>query len=393
LKDQVNRPIHGTVHSHQGSIRIWLMKKKIHSAFAVLFLFLEIVCVQLSAAQSPEKDSSRTKPIGLYPIPILFYTPETGIAGGAAALYLYRDPLADSANRPTNFTGDIIYSEKEQIIVELNGDMYFGNGVYRLFTNTAFKKFPNKFFGIGNNNSSDAEENYTPRSFFIKAVFSKNVYSRINIGPILRFETTSILETAPAGLLAPGTIPGSRGGFVSGLGLVVNWDSRDNTFASYSGSFYQLTTLLYRRAFGSSFSYDDIQLDVRKFFEVLPSQVLAIQGVVENINGVAPFQNLAHFGGASLLRGYFEGQYRDKTSIALQAEYRIPLLWRVGAVAFAGIGQVADNAIRWRAGEFKFSGGAGLRLVMNTEDRVALRIDLGYGENSTGLYISATEAF
>jgi hypothetical protein len=369
------------------------MKKKIGFALVVVLLLMEIAYTQSSVAQDSEKDSSRIQPIGLYPIPILFYTPETGIAGGAAALYLYRDPSADRASRPTNFTGDVIYSQKEQLIVELNGDMYFGNGAYRLLTNTSFKKFPNKFFGIGNSNSSNAEESYTPRSFFIKAVFSKNLYSRINGGPILRFETTSILATSPAGLLAPGTIAGSSGGFVSGLGLVVNWDSRDNTFASYSGSFYQLTTLFYRRAFGSTFSYDDVQLDARNFFEVLPSQVLAIQGAAEIISGTAPFQNLARFGGASLLRGYFEGQYRDNTSIALQAEYRIPLWWRIGAVAFAGIGQVAEKVIRWRTGEFKLAAGAGIRLVLNTEDRVALRIDVGYGENSTGLYITATEAF
>lgn len=369
------------------------MKKKIRSALVVVSLLMEIACSQLSVAQDSKKDSSRIQHLGLYPIPILSYTPETGIAGGAAALYLYRDPSADTANRPTNFTGDVIYSQKKQIIVELNGDMYFGNGVYRLLTNTAFKKFPNKFFGIGNNNSSDAEESYTPRTFFIKAVFSKNLFSRINVGPILRFETTAILLTSPAGLLAPGTIPGSRGGFVSGIGLVVNWDSRDNTFAPYSGSFYQLTTLLYRRAFGSTFSYDDVQLDARKFFEVLPSQVLAIQGVAEIISGTAPFQNLARFGGANILRGYFEGQYRDNTSISLQAEYRIPVWWKIGAVAFVGAGQVADKVSRWRTGEFKFAGGAGIRFVLNADDRVALRIDLGYGENSTGLYITATEAF
>ena len=369
------------------------MEKKIRSASAVLFLFMGIACVQSSVAQDSGIDSSRIHPIELYPLPILFYTPETGIAGGAAALYVHRDPAADSASRPTNFTGDFIYSEKKQIIVELNGDMYFGNGTYRLLINSAFKKFPGKFFGIGNHNSSDAEESYTPRYFFIKAVLSKNVYSRVNVGPIVRFETTSILATSSGGLLAPGTIAGSTGGFVSGLGVVVNWDSRDNTFAAYSGGFYQLTSLFYRRAFGSTFSYDDIQLDARKFFEILPSQVLAIQGAAEIIDGAAPFQNLARYGGASMLRGYFEGQYRDNTSIALQAEYRIPLLWRVGAAAFVGVGQVADKVIRWRAKEFKIAAGAGIRLVWSTKDRVTLRIDVGYGENSSGLYITATEAF
>ena len=368
------------------------MKKNILCLFTIALL-LEIALPQLSISQNSEKDSSRSKPIGLYPLPILFYTPETGIAGGAAALYLYRDPLAEKESRPTNFTGDAIYTEKEQIICEFNGDIYFGNGVYRLLTNTAFKKFPNKFYGIGNNNPEDSKESYTARSFFIKAVLSKNIVSQINAGPILRFETTSILSTEPAGRLAPGTIPGSRGGFASGLGLVVNWDSRDNTFASFSGGFYQLTTLLYRRAFGSSFSYDDVQIDARKFFEVFPSQVLAIQCAAEVISGTAPFQNLARYGGASILRGYFEGQYRDNTSIALQAEYRFPVWWKFGAVAFGGIGQVANRLTQWRAAEFKFAGGVGLRFVVNSDDRVALRLDAGYAENSSGLYITATEAF
>jgi hypothetical protein len=202
-----------------------------------------------------------------------------------------------------------------------------------------------------------------------------------------------MLGTAYGGILAAGRLPGSRSGTSRGLGIVANWDSRDNTFATQSGTFYQLTTLFYRSAFGSDYSYDDIQFDLRNFFTTFSDHVIAVQGVGEFIDGEAPFQNLAKFGGQNVLRGYFDGRYRDKHGVALQAEYRIPVWWRIGIVGFAGIAQVAERISSFSMDRFWFAGGVGLRFAWNPEERVNLRLDYGVGNNSSGLYITMTEAF
>lgn len=189
-----------------------------------------------------------------------------------------------------------------------------------MLSNLSFQKYPNKFFGIGNNTASGNEEQYTPQLFLLRTVLYGSVYANINVGPMIRYETITMQETDPAGLLAPGTINGSKGGTAAGVGFVANWDSRDNTFSAHSGSFYQLTGLFYRHAFGSDYDYTDIQIDTRTFFEIAPGQVLALQGVGEFIDGLLSFQSLAKFGGSNILHGYFDGRYRDKNGVALQAD-------------------------------------------------------------------------
>jgi len=118
-----------------------------------------------------------------------------------------------------------------------------------------------------------------------------------------------------------------------------------------------------------------------------------VQTSTQIIDGTAPFQDLVGFGGQDFLRGYFDGQYRDKTEVGGQVEYRIPVWWRFGVVAFAGIAQVADKASLWSLNEFKFAGGAGIRFLLKRDDRIALRLDMGFGNNSSGVYLTVTEAF
>lgn len=368
------------------------MKSHVRISIYALALVIEVLGTDAIASQESVSDSTGMPGIGLYPLPILFYTPETGIAGGAAALYLYRDSIEQST-RASSVTGDVIYTEKKQIIVELNGDMYFQKGEYRLLANGGYRKFPNSFFGIGNHTSSAARESYTSRGYSAKIVLYRNVYSRLNVAPLLRYESTAIVETKPGGLLASGSIPGSGGGNVSGAGIVANWDSRDNTFYAYSGSFYQITSLFNSRTFGSDFTYSDIEFDLRNYSELLPQQIVAAQVKCSLMTGTIPFQNLSRFGGQDFIRGYFDGRFRDKTCIGAQVEYRIPIWWRIGASAFAGAAQVSDQLSHWRIDEFKFAGGAGLRFFLNPKERVAIRVDWGVGENSSGLYITVTEAF
>ncbi len=283
--------------------------------------------------QSTKKDSTSGMESGIYPLPILFFTPETDIAGGAAALYLYRDSLAP---RASSLTGDVIYTAMKQIIFEISGDQYFDGDDYRLLSDILFQKYPSKFFGIGNDTPSAAEENYTPQSFVVHGTLYKRIQSHFNAGPVFRYENVSMKETDPDGQLARGTIIGSKGGTSAGVGLVANWDSRDNTFASQSGSFYQATALFYRGAFGSDFTYTDLQFETRNFFELVPDQTFAVQTTGEFIDGAAPFQSLARFGGQNLLRGYFDGRYRDKNSIAVQAQDPCACLVAVWSCGFCG---------------------------------------------------------
>ena len=93
------------------------------------------------------------------------------------------------------------------------------------------------------------------------------------------------------------------------------------------------------------------------------------------------------------MRGYFAGRYRDRKLLAFQSEYRLPIVWRVGAVGFVGIGQVANTVSELAADRFKTSAGFGIRFLLSSADQLNLRADFGFGEGSSGFYLGMGEVF
>jgi hypothetical protein len=94
-----------------------------------------------------------------------------------------------------------------------------------------------------------------------------------------------------------------------------------------------------------------------------------------------------------MLRGYYEGRYRDRLYLSGQLEIRRHLFWRLGAVGFVGVGDVGDDIQDIRIRTAQVSGGAGLRVLFNQEENVNLRVDLGVGKHTTGVYFGLEEAF
>ena len=115
---------------------------------------------------------------------------------------------------------------------------------------------------------------------------------------------------------------------------------------------------------------------------------------LEAASGEIPFYKLPALGGGNRMRGYFYGRYRDKVYAMTQLEYRQYFWWRFGFVAFAGLGDVAPNLLKFRLKEFKYSYGLGFRFLFNKEQKVNLRLDIGIGENgNSGIYFGIEEAF
>ena len=66
---------------------------------------------------------------------------------------------------------------------------------------------------------------------------------------------------------------------------------------------------------------------------------------------------------------------------------------RIGFVAFAGIGEVANDYQDFRLVGFKYSYGVGARLKLNKEESLNLRADFGITEIGSGFYLTMHEAF
>jgi hypothetical protein len=77
----------------------------------------------------------------------------------------------------------------------------------------------------------------------------------------------------------------------------------------------------------------------------------------------------------------------------MQAEYRFPLFWRLGMVAFAGAGDVFDKFNETSFSTLKYAVGTGFRLRMLPEEKLNSRLDIGYGREGFAIFVGLGEAF
>jgi outer membrane protein assembly factor BamA len=199
-------------------------------------------------------------------------------------------------------------------------------------------------------------------------------------------------RVAPGGQLASGAVTGAEGGTTSQLGATAEWDTRDSTLNPRSGALLRVDLRRADPALGSDFEFGLMRLDARRFLSIGPSRhVLALQAVLELRSGDPPFYDTGKLGGGDLMRGWYAGRYRDRQLWSAQAEYRLPLIWRMGAVAFGSAGAVAHDP-SGLADTLRLAGGGGLRFAFSDRVPINLRLDVAYG-NATSVYFGLGEAF
>jgi len=364
---------------------------------AKFLLFAGVFIISLSnvsgAEDEQKKEEKKSRESSFFVLPVIFYTPETRLAFGAGGGYYFRAARGDPATRLSRLDGFFIYTLRKQFRVTLMPEIFFSRNVYRLQTALSFSYFTDKFFGIGPETTKEMEENYTSRIYTFRLTFERKLMFSLSAGVKYELGRFRLVETDNGGLLANGDIPGSEGGISSGLGISLNWDTRDNTYFPSSGCYHQAWVLFFRRTFGSDFHFNTYVLDLRAYFTFLTSHVLAIQGYFSFMTGDPPFQMMSLMGGQKNMRGYWLGRFRDKNLITLQTEYRIPLVKRIGVVGFAGLANVADRLSHFGRSDLKYSLGFGLRYAFNPKEKLNLRLDIGFTKEGAGFYVTAIEAF
>jgi len=179
----------------------------------------------------------------------------------------------------------------------------------------------------------------------------------------------------------------------SALGLVMNYDSRDNSFDPYDGTFLDVNAIFAAKALGSDFDYQIYSVAYNYYFKIADRMVLAYRASGKFTAGDVPFFDMAFFGTDNDLRGYPAGLYVDKMMIATQLEYRWRFWKNLGMVAFAGIGEVAPTLSEFGSGDYLPSVGAGLRYMVSESNRVNISIDYARGREGDTVYFYIGEAF
>jgi outer membrane protein assembly factor BamA len=364
-------------------------------SIAACTLLLILMCPFVLSGDDTKNVSTRERRKGrIVPLPVFFVSPETGWGLGAAGLYIIQPHMDAVVQQPDIISGVVFYTQKNQILAALLLDTYRRKTGNRLNIQSTAQKFPNIFYGIGPNTPAFLAEAYTLVELSFLTSYQLKIKPSLYLGPLYGFSLMVNKETEEGGLLDQGIIRGSDGTRASGVGVRFTADTRDNYLYTRSGYLVDTKIILFSDLIGSEENFNQLQFDYRQFFTIFKTHVIAFEYILDLSTGNVPFEFLPGLGGQNMMRGYEEGRYRDMNYTALQAEYRLPLFWRFGAVVFGSAGKVAPDLSSLFITEYlRAAGGFGLRFLVVPKQQVNIRIDVAFTQEDAAFYINIREAF
>ncbi len=328
--------------------------------------------------------------------PVVTYSPETKLALGFGAKGLFKFKGSGEETRTSNMPISVSYTLENQILVYSGFEIFTPQEKYMVKGNIRFQKFPRLFFGLGRDSFSADQENYEFNQILFEPILLKRIPNTyLFVGGGLRYNHISDVEVDSEGLLARGEIEGGLGSTSAGAELAAVYDNRNNLLNAKQGWFVEFTHGFYGNTLGGTQKFQLTRLDVRHYTQPTKDKedVLALQLVMDMTWGNPPLSELGALGGPELMRGYYEGRFLDRHYIAFQAEYRKQLIGRLGAVAFVGFGDVAPSLKDFEWGNLRFTGGLGLRFLVERKERLNLIFDTGASKERVHYYFNLAEAF
>ena len=389
---------------------------------SLLFRIIVISCCCLthlvSTAQKPERkksfwsnlDSIRAAKIEVgqslfTPFIAPAFSPELGFLISAGGLYTFKvqkdNPIVERSSIP--FAAGLSSNGSVQFNAKLT--LYGKDDKHRASGELWFKDMPDNYFGVGYDNAkntplSDTTTTYNRTWFRLYYKLLRRFGSHLFWGGVLDINRTTGNDFNSHILADPDIIRTGNFSKNAGLGLSVQYDSRDLIVNAYEGWFLDLNVTFYGRFLGGQSRYEVIDLDYRQYKLVGHRKVLSWQVRSRNAFDEVPWPEMSQLGNPFDLRGYRWGRFRDKSMLFGILEYRhmlgkgdsnkkFSLKDRSGFVTWIGGGSISPDPVSYDKWLPNF--GVGYRL--ETEPRMNIRVDYGFGFDSSFFYISFNEAF
>ena len=346
----------------------------------------------------PNREAARQDSL-LYPsklilTPLVAFSPETNLEFGVGAKYLFKFRKSGPETRTSNMPLSLTYTLNNQILLFSGFEIFSNQEKFMLTGNARFKVFPQRFYGIGRDSPESAEEEYSFSQLLLEPILLKQVgFRHLFLGAGVRYNRVSNVTFEAESVLAQSGLSGARGSTSVGAELALVYDSRDNILTAHRGWYTELTHGFYGKVLGGTHRFQLTRLDLRKFIPLARRQTLAFQFLASFSFQDVPLAELSALGGDDIMRGYYAGRYLDSHLLALQAEYRFRLYQRLGAVVFAGGGDVAQHVREFAFGNIRPTVGVGLRFLIDKTEDLNLRFDYGFGRRTQNYYLQLAEAF
>jgi hypothetical protein len=325
----------------------------------------------------------RSRNYFVVPIPMSSPTFGTGLILGGA--YFYRQTEAQKAAQPPSFTGVAAgYTDDQSWFAGIMQQSYWGGDRWRFNAEAGYVDLQ---LELESPQPGQANVDWLVSGSVFQAAIYRRIRGHWYLGLTGRYleisqELGSSSETPDYNLDAEITSPG--------VGLNLQFDTRDVPTNAYSGHYFQLKAIFADQEDRPRGSYQSYYAQLRSYHHLRSDLVLAweVSGCAKD--GVIPLWDTCRLD----LRGFPVTDYLGTQSLLGQAEARWHFSKRWGAVAFAGAGWIDNPFSDDDSHETVPSYGVGLRFMVLESQRINMRLD--YGRSSHGdsaIYLAVGEAF
>lgn len=318
------------------------------------------------------------------------YSREGSVGIGGAATALYRLDRTDSLMQPSDISLNGNVSLKGFYIISVKGNNNFKGRRSELSYTMAFQHKNLNLWGVSYDGcSTNPVSAYTRQQFFMKADYRYMLLPEFYIGAALDINYNRALN-----MTSPEYLEGQNSAYYfTGAGISLQYDSRDLIVNPSRGIYLMVKEVIYpefagthdRTVYSTTFTFD-------AFMPVWKGCTAAFDLYGKFNSRHTPWALREELGsGGSRMRGYYSGRYIDCNQVVAQLELRQHIYGRLGCAAWGGAGTVFPSFQQFDQRSIMPNFGIGLRFEF--KHRMNIRIDYGFGKDTSGFVFQFAEAF
>ena len=330
---------------------------------------------------------------GFLPVPIIITEPAVGYGGGIAPVFFF-DSIKNSAEKaretghytPPNIVALAAFGTENGTWGAGGGGMFtFREDRYRWRGGVARANVNLDFYGAG--------------GLIGPLAYNLDGWMSVQHGMMRLGESNAwaVLRWNYFSLENKFDLPGQSGQFVdttrtnkaSGLGVSLEYDSRDNLFTPNTGWTGSLDLTFYDPDIGSDTRFQSYRAHVFSYWKVSPVLVLGLRADGRAAEGDVPFYMLPFVD----LRGVPAMRLQDTRTAVLETELRWNLDHRWALVGFLGGGKAWGTREDFSDGASTVSKGAGFRYLIASKLGIYMGMDMAWSTQDKAWYIQVGNAW
>lgn len=330
---------------------------------------------------------------GLLPVPIIITEPAIGYGGGLALAYFHDNLGGGQDGVPPSIS--VLGAAGTQ-----NGTWFAGGGHlgiwkqdhlrYKGFAGTGLVKMD--FYGISGDLGNEPKSSL---AFETEAVFlfqelefrlwESNFFAGVNytfVDTQNTFKLTYNDEVIPD---LPGVKFDSRS---AALGLILEYDSRNNILSPSSGTHAMLKTQFFNATWGSDDDFNRYSAYIKHYLNLSEKWLLGLRADAKGIDGDAPFYSYPFIE----MRGIKAMRYQGQQTLLGEAELDWTFIPRWTLVGFAGAGKAYGSGEQ-KNSDLIIARGIGFRYLIASKLGLKMGLDIARGPEDTAFYIQVGSAW